>query len=352
MSVIHIPTARAYDVHIGTDILPLLGPQLADRHKRCTVAVISDDTVFPLYGEAVRSSLESAGFRVVSFVIPHGEEHKNLATYGEVLEFLAREHLTRSDLLCALGGGLVGDLTGFAAATYLRGLAYVQVPTTLLSAVDSSVGGKTAVDLSIGKNLVGAFWQPMLVWCDLKTLDTLPEEVFRDGCAEVIKYGLLGDEAFFRQLGEVPIRGQLEAVVDRCVEMKRDIVVRDERDTGERQKLNLGHTFGHAIEAASGYRLSHGHCVARGMAIVTRAAVELGYCEASAAEAVVALLEKYGLPTQAPYGVEVLAEAALSDKKMDGASLHLVVPEAVGRCAVVSVPAGEIPSWLRAGGVQ
>ncbi len=352
MTTVRVDVSKPYDVCIGSGILPQLGAQLQKLHKSCTVAVISDDTVFPLYGETVCQSLRDAGFRVVHHVIDSGESAKNLTTYGEVLTFLAKERLTRSDVLIALGGGVVGDLTGFVAATYLRGVDYVQLPTTLLAAVDSSVGGKTAVDLSVGKNLVGAFHQPMLVWCDTDTLATLGEATFRDGCAEVIKYGLLGDAAFFHRLAAVSIAENAEEVIKRCVEMKRDIVMRDEFDLGLRQLLNLGHTFGHAIESCSNYTLPHGHCVAMGMAIITRAAAAFGHCAAADAAAVDALLQQYGLPTQSPYGVEELFAASLSDKKIFGTSVHLVVPEAIGRCSVKTLPAAEMTHWLRAGGVQ
>lgn len=350
MNTIHVPTGRPYDVCIRAGSLPELGEKLVTMGRRGTVAVISDDTVFPLYGETLCRSLAQAGFRVVCHIIPAGEEHKNLTVYAEVLEFLAREHLTRSDLLAALGGGVVGDLTGFAAATYLRGLDYIQIPTTLLAAVDSSVGGKTAVDLSVGKNLAGAFHQPSLVWCDPALLSSLPESVFRDGCAEVIKYGLLGDAAFFQSLSELPIRQQLERVITRCVEMKRDIVADDELDRGRRQLLNLGHTFGHAMESCSGYQLSHGQCVAMGMALITRSAASMGLCPASLPGEVEALLISYGLPTSVPFGAEVLAQAALSDKKRSGARLHLVVPHDLGDCRLVDVPADGLLPWLRAGG--
>ena len=352
MKSVHIPVSHPYDVCIGGGILPHLGAKLAALHKPCTVAVISDDTVFPLYGETACASLRDAGFRVVHYVIPSGESAKNLTTYGEVLTFLAENRLTRTDLLAALGGGVVGDLTGFVAATFLRGVGYVQIPTTVLSAVDSSVGGKTAVDLSVGKNLVGAFHQPILVWCDTDTLSTLPAVTFRDGCAEVIKYGLLGDADFFTKLAERPITEQLEDVIERCVEMKRDVVAQDEFDTAARQLLNLGHTFGHAIEAVSNYEIPHGHCVAMGMAIITRAAAAMGLCSADDAAKVESLLAQYGLPTQSPYDAAALVQAAASDKKMAGSTITLAVPEGIGNTVLRKVPGDTLMDWLYAGGVE
>ena len=349
MITISVPVSRPYPVCIGKGRLKDLGRHLAAIHEPCTVAIISDTTVLPLYGETVAESLRSAGFTVVSYAIPSGESYKNLQTYGEVLTFLAQNRLTRTDLIVALGGGVVGDLAGFAAATYQRGIDYVQVPTTLLSAVDSSVGGKTAVDLTVGKNLVGAFHQPLLVWCDPDTLLTLPGTVRRDGCAEVIKYGLLGDADFFAKLQQVP-GPDIDEVIARCVEMKRDIVCEDEFDHGQRQLLNLGHTFGHAIESCSNYTIGHGHCVAMGMAMICRAAAAFGTMSKEDAEAVIRLLEQYGLPTHVPYSLEELSAAVLSDKKMRGSSISLVLPRAIGRCEVQKFSATALPRWLSAGG--
>ena len=351
MTRICVPVSRSYDVCIGSGILPRLGEELGKLHKACTVAVIADTTVMPLYGETVCQSLRDGGFTPLAYTIPSGESAKNLTTYGQVLTFLAQSRLNRGDLLLALGGGVVGDLTGFVAATYQRGIDYVQVPTTLLSAVDSSVGGKTAVDLSVGKNLVGAFHQPILVWCDPTTLTTLPASVFRDGCAEVIKYGLLGDSEFFRYLRDNCHNLDLTAVIARCVEMKRDIVCEDEYDKGLRQLLNLGHTFGHAIESVSDYSIPHGHCLALGMAMICRAAAAPGLCSSAAALEATDPLTLYDLPTESPYGLAELSSAVLSDKKIVGSAISLVVPREVGRCDLRKVPATELHSWLRAGGV-
>ena len=349
MITISVPVSRPYPVCIGKGRLKDLGRHLAAIHEPCTVAIVSDTTVLPLYGDTVAESLRSSGFTVVSYAIPSGESYKNLQTYGEVLTFLAQNRLTRTDLIVALGGGVVGDLAGFAAATYLRGIDYVQVPTTLLSAVDSSVGGKTAVDLTVGKNLVGAFHQPILVWCDPDTIKTLPGTVRRDGCAEVIKYGLLGDADFFAQLQQVP-GPDIDEIIARCVEMKRDIVCEDEFDHGQRQLLNLGHTFGHAIESCSNYTIGHGHCVAMGMAMICRAADAFGTMSDADAQAVIRLLEQYGLPTHVPYSLEALSAAVLSDKKMRGSSISLVLPRAIGRCEVQKFSATALPRWLSAGG--
>ena len=349
MTRIHIAVSRPYDVCIGAGILPQLGAELQQLHKACTVAVIADDTVMPLYGEAVCQSLRESGFTPLTYTIPSGESAKNLTTYTQVLTFLAENRLSRSDLLLALGGGVVGDLVGFAAATFLRGVDYVQVPTTLLSAVDSSVGGKTAVDLSVGKNLVGAFHQPILVWCDPDTLSTLPAVTFRDGCAEVIKYALLDDAEFFTYLRENAQQLDLTHVIARCVDRKRSLVVLDEFDNGLRQLLNLGHTFGHAVEKLSDFALSHGKAVAIGTAMAARIAVHTGHCDQGTATRIMWLLEKFGLPIFTHHTAAELSGAALSDKKRAGDTVNLILPKRIGECTISPIPVSELEPIIQAG---
>lgn len=352
MTQIEVSTHTPYRVLIADGLL-----QDAAAHIRAvcpgqTAAVVSDDTVFPLYGAALCAQLEQAGCRVVPFVFPHGEASKNLHTYAELLNFLAEKRLTRTDFLVALGGGVVGDLTGFAAATYLRGVQYVQIPTTLLAAVDSSVGGKTAIDLPAGKNLAGAFHQPALVLCDPLTLQTLPAPVYRDGCAEVIKYGMLSSAAFLHALSETPARAQLAHVITTCVTMKRDIVSNDEFDHGQRQLLNFGHTFGHAVEACSRFSISHGSAVAIGMAMMTRAAVQRGLCGSDVLTALSVLLSQYDLPQTTDFSADMLYGALCADKKISGSCIHLIVPDAPGHCRLEAVALSDVPAWLRDGGAR
>ena len=350
MKTVHIDASRSYDVRIGRGLLDDCGRQIAERVRCASAAVVADDTVYALYGERVCASLEAAGVRTVCYVFPHGEKSKNLLEYAKILNFLAENRVTRADALIALGGGVTGDLGGFAAATYLRGIPFVQMPTTLLAAVDSSVGGKTAVDLPAGKNLAGAFYQPELVLCDLDTLDSLPREIFLDGCAEVIKYAVLGSRELFALLADIPSGKGLEEVTARCVEMKRDFVQSDERDRGARQMLNLGHTFGHAVEASSRFTLSHGKSVAIGMAMILRAACSRGLCSAETRDAVIALLQRYGLPTECPYPADMLLGALSADKKIFGTRLNLVVPTDIGACRLLPVGVDELSGWLRDGG--
>ena len=349
MTTVTVRASRPYEVTIGRGLLDTVGRQAAGQWKGRSAAVVSDSTVAPLYLNRVKDSLERAGFRVHSFVFPAGEDQKNGGTYLNLLEFLAARRLTRADGLIALGGGVVGDLAGFAAATFLRGIGFLQLPTTLLAAVDSSVGGKTAIDLTNGKNLAGAFYQPQAVLCDLDTLDTLPAEVFADGCAEVIKYGMIGDPALLARLETVDFRADPEELVARCVAQKRDLVEQDEFDTGARQLLNLGHTLGHGVEACSGYTVSHGRAVAIGMTLVTRAAVAFGRCPAEVLPRLRRLLERYGLPDATAYSAQALYEKTLSDKKRSGDTISLVVPIAWGASQLVRIPVSELPAWIERG---
>ena len=349
MTTVTVRASRPYEVTIGRGLLDTVGRQAAGQWKGRSAAVVSDSTVAPLYLNRVKDSLERAGFQVHSFVFPAGEDQKNGGTYLKLLEFLAARRLTRADGLIALGGGVVGDLAGFAAATFLRGIGFLQLPTTLLAAVDSSVGGKTAIDLTNGKNLAGVFYQPQAVLCDLDTLDTLPAEVFADGGAEVIKYGMIGDPALLARLETVDFRADPEELVARCVAQKRDLVEQDEFDTGARQLLNLGNTLGHGVEACSGYTVSHGRAVAIGMTLVTRAAVAFGRCPAEVLPRLRRLLERYGLPDATAYSAQALYEKTLSDKKRSGDAISLVVPIAWGASQLVRIPVSELPAWIERG---
>lgn len=353
MNTVQIHASHPYQVLIGTQILENLGAYIKEVCKPGKIAIISDDHVWPLYGAQVCTALEKAGgMQVVHFVFPAGEQSKCGAVYLEILDYLAQAQITRSDCLLALGGGVVGDIAGFAAATYLRGIAYIQLPTTLLAAVDSSVGGKTAIDLPSGKNLAGAFYQPSLVLCDTGTLATLPREIFRDGCAEVIKYAMLFDGELFAHLEQYAMDFDREWVIHRCVCHKRDVVEQDEFDLGLRQKLNLGHTVGHAIEAKSAYGISHGKAVAMGMAIVAKAACTLGYCPEAACKRLLALLEVFGLPTATDYDAKTLYQYTLSDKKRAAAKISLVIPRGIGVCDIVPMDLAAVESFIKEGIAQ
>ena len=343
MKTVTVSASKKYDIKIGPGLLPTIGAEARSLGKAQRIAIVSETTVWPLYGGIVEKSLEDAGFTVISYVFPAGEERKNGTTYLDLLNFLAQSKLTRSDMIVALGGGVVGDLAGFAAATYLRGIRFIQVPTTLLAAVDSSVGGKTAIDLPAGKNLAGAFCQPSLVLCDTDTLNSLPLDIFRDGCAEVIKYGVLYDPVLFAELERDGLDFDREAVIARCVELKRDVVMEDEFDTGARMKLNLGHTIGHGVEARSNFTLSHGKSVAIGLAIVARAT------SCADLDRIIAILNHFGLPVSTNYPVDDIYDYTLSDKKRSGGTINLIIPHSIGNCEIVPTPVENLKSFIQAG---
>ncbi len=348
MKKVRIGTDAPYDVLVGGGLLRQAGARIAELAAPCRAVLVTDSNVAPLYAGTVEESLCAAGFAVTRHVFPAGEAHKNMETLTGILTALAEAGLTRTDLVVALGGGVTGDMAGLAASLYLRGVRYVQLPTTLLAAVDSSVGGKTAIDFAGRKNIVGAFYQPSLVLCDTGTFRTLTPELYRDGLAESIKYGVICDAALFERfaLEETP---DMEEIVTRCVAIKGDIVAQDEHDTGLRQLLNYGHTPGHAIEACSRYGVSHGHAVATGMLIMARAASRAGICTDGTARRLEQALQKAGLPVSTPYSAAALAAAALADKKRKGSDITLVVPEQMGRCILYRVPVTELASFFALG---
>ena len=347
--IIPVHTTPSYRVHIGGGLLHRCGAILRETLAPCRMAVITDDTVAPLYLNHVCAGLIAAGFSVCSYVFPAGEASKNFTTLAAILEFLARENLTRTDCVAALGGGVTGDMAGFAAAVYLRGIPCVQLPTTLLAAVDSSVGGKTAIDLTAGKNLAGAFSQPAAVLCDTDCLSTLPASVYADGAAEAIKTAVLCDESLFSLFAAGRLTSDPAQVIARCVQFKAGVVERDEKDHGERKLLNLGHTVGHAIEQCSGFRIPHGHAVAAGLAITARSAERLGWARVPIARRIADCLAENDLPTGTDYSAEALAGAALLDKKRTGSEITLVIPLEIGQCTLKTLPVTELTHVIAAG---
>lgn len=340
---IHVAASRSYDILIGAGIFSQIGEFISPLLGSCRLALLTDSNVDALYGERMMGLLSAAGYDARKFVIPAGEASKNAENLLAFLNFLAEEQLTRSDAIIAFGGGVVGDLGGLSASLYLRGVKYIQVPTTLLAAVDSSVGGKTAIDIPAGKNLVGSFYQPSLVCCDTKLMDTLPADIYRDGCSEVIKYGMILDKELYTLLENPPF--VREDVVARCVEIKRDVVQQDEFDNGLRGLLNFGHTFGHAIEKLSNFTVSHGAAVAKGMVIAAKVAPLCGLCDV--AGELSALLERYGFDLSCNYTADELFDSILSDKKRRGENITVVLPRATGDCALVTLKVSELKELLR-----
>ena len=343
MKTVKVEAGRSYEVLIGEDLLKQSGELIRKALPGAAkTAIITDDIVNGLYAEEVASSLKASGFEVCSFVFANGEASKTPETYINMLNFLAENRLTRTDAVIALGGGVTGDMAGFAAATYLRGIRFVQIPTTLLAAVDSSVGGKTGMDLPAGKNLAGAFWQPSLVICDCRTLDTLTPEIFADGIAESVKYGILSSPSLFELFEKGNVRARLPEIIEECVSIKRDVVMEDEFDNGRRQMLNLGHTLGHAIEKKSMFSVTHGHAVAIGTVIASNIAVDMGILDPEDAERIRQTLQKQDLPVDTDFTAEELAEIALSDKKRRGNEITLILPERIGSCRLCRIPVSEL----------
>ena len=331
---------RSYDIHIAPGRLDDTGKLCQQVLPRATrLAVVTDDTVGGLYAHRLLQSLWARGYTASVISLPAGEQTKSLYNLGVLYDSFMEMGLTRTDAVVALGGGVVGDLAGFAAATILRGVDFVQVPTTPLAQVDSSVGGKVAIDLPAGKNLAGAFWQPRLVVMDPEVLDTLEDKTFSDGMAEVIKYGCIRDAAFFRALEKTPSRRavmeNIESVLYTCCDLKRAVVEKDERDTGERMVLNFGHTLGHAYEKAGHYETwTHGQAVAAGMCLAARLGAALGVTPAGVPERVEALVSAFGLPTRIPCTQADYAAAVGLDKKGTGEQITLVLLEDLGRAVL------------------
>ena len=305
-------------------------------------AVVTDDNVAPLWLDRLLSVLPDGTLR---YVIPHGEKSKNWTLAGELLEKLAADGFCRDDTQVALGGGVVGDITGFVASVYMRGVPYVQVPTTLLAAIDSSVGGKTAVDLKAGKNLAGRIYPPKAVVCDLDTLATLPRSEWKCGLGEAVKYAVLAGGEIFDIMESGAGAENLERLIDLCVDYKRRIVEADENESGLRRLLNLGHTVGHAIEAESALGFPHGVCVAMGIKVIARASVSAGYLPKDEYLRISALLQKYGFP-ECPYPLRSVIMHAAHDKKISGGKINAVVIRGIGRCETVPMTLDELKEFV------
>ena len=343
---------KSYWIKIAAGLLAVAGEEIRRVLPQTEkITVITDSNVAPLYGERLRKSLEMAGFSVTVWEFPAGEESKNLAVLGRLYEGLAAAGLTRSDAIVALGGGVTGDMAGLAAATYLRGIAFIQIPTSLLAAVDSSVGGKVAVDLPQGKNLVGAFYQPRLVLIDPELLYSLPPRFLHDGLAEVIKYGCIRDTGLFTRLEQLPgdaaLLAQAEAIIATCCTIKARIVEQDEFDTGERMLLNFGHTLGHAVEKAFHYdTYSHGEAVGLGMVLLTSQAEKLGLTDPGTAAKIAALLQKFSLPVEITLPREEFIKTIALDKKKRGSQLTLVLIKDIGEGYLHTIENRDLPNYL------
>lgn len=331
LKTVHVDTGKPYDIFIERGIIDNCGEYISKISKAEKITVITDSNVAPLYQWRVLNSLEKCGFQPKVHIFKAGEESKNLKSISDMYDTLAQFNMTRKDLVVALGGGVTGDMAGFAAATYLRGIDFVQIPTSLLAQVDSSVGGKTGVDLPYGKNLVGAFHQPIAVLIDPDTLSTLSDKFICDGMAEVIKYGCIKDAEFFQNLADTNALDHIEDVIETCVSIKRDVVNRDEKEKDERMLLNFGHTLGHSIEKLYNFKgITHGMAVAIGMVLIAKAGENQGITESGTADEITAVCHKYGLPTTDKASFAEMANAAKNDKKASGNSINLVLLNKIG----------------------
>ena len=340
---IRVKASGEYDVIIGNGLLSKVGEYVKEVIKPCKVMVVTDDNVNGLYTDTVSRSLLNAGYQVYITVFKNGESSKNINVYADILNRLAQSEFTRTDLVVALGGGVVGDMAGFAAATFLRGIKYVQVPTTLLADVDSSVGGKTAIDLESGKNLVGAFCQPSAVICDTSALKTLPESVFLDGLGEIVKYAILDPKIY-----ELVKKGDydIETLIALSVDYKRRIVEEDEFEGGKRKLLNLGHTIAHAIERLSEYKITHGHAVAIGVGVILDLSLKQGYINEQTHLDLKGVVSKLVGECPCPFKLEDIARACGTDKKRAGDDITLVTVYGVGDCRFTKVKVGELTEFL------
>ena len=347
--------SRSYDVHVGAGILDEVGAIAREAAGGERACIITETTVGPLYAARVAASLAAAGYGVTTLEFAAGERHKRLSTLETLLEGLAEAALTRDDVVVALGGGVTGDMAGLAAAMYLRGIKVVQVPTSLLAMVDSSVGGKVAVDLAHGKNLCGFFWQPSAVVADVECLHTIEPALFTDSVGEVVKHAVLADPAMLAELTERPLGagarpdGDIARIVAANVRIKRDVVNADEKERGLRQTLNLGHTIGHGIEAASDFALGHGSSVAAGLCCMARAAAARGWCSAETCGRIVAAVRAQGLPTSCDLPVDRVYDYMVHDKKRHGDTMNIVVPVEVGHVEVRKVSLAELRELLELG---
>lgn len=346
MQKITVDTKKSYDIYVGEHLLAQTAQLLGEITSFAQVVIVTDDIVADLYLDTVKQSFPDQSI-VSSFVIKNGEQSKNAENLLALYDFMAEQNITRSDLVIALGGGVVGDLTGFCASSFLRGIKYVQIPTTLLAQVDSSVGGKTAINIKAGKNLVGSFYQPIAVLCDTATLSTLSDPIFSDGVAEIIKYGCIYDRTLFDRISEIRNKETLEQIIVRCIEIKAEIVKQDEFDLGLRMILNFGHTLGHAVEKYYDFTTyTHGQGVAIGMVKITALSEAAGYTQKGTTKQIVSLLKQFQLPTTCALPDKKALELCCHDKKNINNAIHLILLKEIGSCIVQKMRIEELSSFL------
>lgn len=349
MKKLTVNAGKGYNILIEKGIMDCCGQYISEICQAKKVCLISDDNVFSIYGNKVKSSLENQGFKVYEFVFKAGESSKTTATVISMVEFMAEKQLVRSDIVVALGGGVCGDMAGFAASIYLRGIDFVQIPTSLLAQVDSSVGGKTAVDLPQGKNLCGAFHQPILVLIDPNTLDTLPSHYFSDGLAEAIKMGCIKSLSLFEKIEQNDAHEIIEDIIYECDELKAQVVERDEKEHGERALLNFGHTPGHAIEKLHGFTtVSHGEAVGIGMVMISKAGEMNNITEKGTSERIANVLKKYGLRISDSHSINEIIGAMSADKKRTSNAINFTLIKKIGDSFNQKIEYDKIPDFFGA----
>lgn len=340
-----VSASLPYEIVIGDDLIKNAGEYIKNVIPPCKICVITDSNVNSLYAQVLLTSLIESGYQVSKVLFPAGEHSKNITTYANIMSALADEGITRSDAIVALGGGIVGDLTGFVASTYMRGIPYIQIPTTLISALDSSVGGKTGINLPNGKNLAGTFWQPSLVLTDYKTFDTLSSDKLLDGYAEAIKCALISESNMIPHI----LNKDYDYVIERCISIKKSFVEVDEMDKGIRQILNFGHTIGHAIEKYTSYNITHGQAIAKGMLAESRAAYRMGLTDCDISSQLEELLNQFGFDTSLRFNPDEIYQLTTTDEKIFNDTITVIVPKSLGKCELQRISLSKLKEYVSSG---
>ncbi len=331
--IINVNASLNYDIVIEKGIAQRSGELINKIIPTCKVLVVTDDFIPSKHSDLVVDSLNKVGYKTVKYVIPHGEGSKSIQEYAKMLSFMADKNFSRKDLVVAVGGGVVGDLAGFVASTFMRGIKFVNMPTTLLACIDSSVGGKTGIDLPSGKNLVGTFYQPSMVICDSEFLKTLPDEIYKDGLGEAIKYGIM-EKSVWKILKNGIF--DIDDFIYKCLKIKVNVVEQDEKEGGLRQVLNLGHTFGHAIETLSNYTILHGFAVSKGIAIMAKLSKESGDLTEDEEQEILSVISSFGIDYSCPYSLKQLKEVIYRDKKASNGKVNLIYIEKIGKISIIN----------------
>ena len=351
MRTFEVNCSKQYKVYYEKGLINRIKELLLNTFNGHNILIITDDNVDPLYSDIIYNQLINK-YNVNKFVLKHGEEAKNIDNLYQILTYLAQNQLKRNDLIIALGGGVIGDISGLSASLYMRGIEFVQIPTTLLAMVDASIGGKTAIDLPEGKNLVGSFYQPLIVICDPDIIRDLPEQIFNEGMAEVIKYNVINKNRIIEYVNNDQLFDKLDEVIEKCIEIKTDIVSKDEFEkTGLRKLLNAGHTFAHALENISNYSVSHGKAVGTGLVYEAALSNHLGYCDLDTVNQITKAVRKFDLLFEFDYSFDNIVDHMKMDKKNESNLISFILPEKIGKCREVKIRSSELKETYKKIGV-